>query len=244
MSQHVFAVWDFVCLLKTLFSRIVCTNVPWLPSEDAESTRLLYELLMAEETDKRPDGVDTEGVEAISSHFSLYLAAMEACGADSRPIRGCLDHLRKGRGLAYALRRFDIFEPTCCFVRHTFSTFNEPTPAIAASFVFGREAMTPYFFEPWLAQLKRHKLPNTALLIYYLERHITLDGNEHFQKAARLLDRVCGDDALAWEQAGRAAEAALQARLGLLAGIQKGIRFLRDYNNRERQIPTVENNTS
>jgi hypothetical protein len=61
---------------------------------------------------------------------------------------------------------------------------------------------------------------NTALLAQYLDRHITLDSDDHFPKAAQLLERVCGDDAVAWEQAG---QAALRARLDLLSGIQEGV---------------------
>lgn len=34
MEYHVFAVWDFMCLLKELHSRMVATRAPWLPSRD------------------------------------------------------------------------------------------------------------------------------------------------------------------------------------------------------------------
>jgi hypothetical protein len=31
MEHHVFCMWDFMCLLKELHSRIVITRAPWFP---------------------------------------------------------------------------------------------------------------------------------------------------------------------------------------------------------------------
>ncbi len=31
MEYHVFAVWDFICLLKELYHRLVTTRAPWFP---------------------------------------------------------------------------------------------------------------------------------------------------------------------------------------------------------------------
>ncbi len=224
MSQHAFIVWDFVCLLKALSSRILCTSTPWFPARDPDSARLVYDLLMSEETDETPAllyDINTESTEKRehASHFELYLAAMQEVGANTKPIHDALAFLKTGKSLKFALQQPDILEVTRNFVLQTFATFEKSTQTLAASFTFGREAMLPDFFKAWLDQLRVQKMPNCRLLVYYLERHIHLDSSDHFPKAARMLDNLCGSDSLAWKQVTCEAERALKARLAFLTGM-------------------------
>src|SRR5467141_4940852 len=69
MEHHVFAVWDFMSLLKALQRHLCCNAVPWLPPADHASARLVNEIVLAEESDE-------DGRGGFISHFGLYVRAM------------------------------------------------------------------------------------------------------------------------------------------------------------------------
>jgi hypothetical protein len=81
MEHHVFAVWDFMSLLKTLQVRLCCVGVPWLPAADPQATRFINEIVLAEESDE-------DGQGGYLSHFGLYLRSMTRCGPTPAPSTG------------------------------------------------------------------------------------------------------------------------------------------------------------
>jgi Protein of unknown function (DUF3050) len=94
MEHHVFAVWDFMSLLKILQRQFTCVDVPWLPKGSPRVRRLINEIVLGEESD------DVDGNPA---HFELYRAAMVAAGANTGPIDAFMRDLRCGCSIEAAL---------------------------------------------------------------------------------------------------------------------------------------------
>jgi hypothetical protein len=213
MEHHVFAVWDFMSLLKALQRRLCCTEVPWLPAADSGATRLINEIVLAEESD-----VDDRG--GFISHFALYRRAMICCGADTTTIDGFLVHLRQGRPVPAALASVEVAACMRRFVLQTFRFIEEGDPcAIASAFLFGREDLLPELFQRIVDRLNEETGGELAGFRYYLHRHIGLDGEEHGPMAGQLIVSLCAADEVRWQTVEQAAVTALEARRDLWDGV-------------------------
>jgi hypothetical protein len=207
MEYHVFAVWDFMSLLKALQQRLSCVAVPWLPSTPSIGSRLINEIVVAEETDENGQG-------GYSSHFDLYRRAMIRFGADTSRIDQLLERLRTGQEIRRAMRAVEVPDSIQRFVGHTFDVIESGDLCrIAATFTFGREDLLPDVFQKLVDELDSEVGGGLEEFKYYLHRHVELDGTEHGPMAARLIEELCGDDARQWQTAGAAAAQALAARL-------------------------------
>jgi len=225
MEHHVFAVWDFMSLLKTLQRLLTSVDVPWLPSVNPLGCRFVNEIVVAEESD-----VDGHG--EFVSHFELYRRAMVQCGAKTAAIDGFIDGLRRGQSLPAALESARVAAPARHFVQGTFKIIEEcQLSAIASAFAFGREDLLPGLFQRIVDELNVETRGDLEIFRYYLNRHIGLDGEEHGPMAGRLLRSLCGSDEKQWSLAERAAVTSLEARRELWDGIYSCLRELRKSGN-------------
>ena len=94
MEHHVYAVWDFMSVLKVLQKRLTCMNIPWVPQGSADIRYLINQIVLDEESDV---GVDGNRI----SHFELYIQAMEQVGSDTRPILSLINHLTANGYLSF-----------------------------------------------------------------------------------------------------------------------------------------------
>ncbi len=217
MESHVFAVWDFMSLLKALQTRLTCTSVPWSPTRLPESRRFINEIVLGEESDL------FEG--RAVSHFELYLEAMDEFAADTTPIRDLLAHPTvNGSTSVHAFRTpADAPAEARAFVDHTFELIRSASlPALAAAFTFGREDLIPGVFRALVRELDAR---SNALskFVWYLERHIEVDGEDHGPLSLRMVADLCGEEEALWDAAAQAAEDAIHARLALWDGILERI---------------------
>lgn len=213
MEHHVFAVWDFMTLLKVLQVQLTSVEVPWLPKGDPVCRRLINEIVLGEESDEAPGG-------AYASHFELYRQAMVQCGADTAAVDSVLARIAQGDSILKALVAAEAPRVAAEFVMSTWRTVVSHQPhAVAAAFTFGREEVIPDMFRQLVADLNAGFAGQLDLMQYYLRRHIELDQDHHAPLAKRMLSQLCGDDDQKWREATDAAVRAVKARIALWDGI-------------------------
>jgi hypothetical protein len=211
MESHVFAVWDFMSLLKALQLRLTCVSVPWAPTAWPESRRFINEIVLGEESDL------CNG--RAASHFELYLEAMHECGADTGHIQGLLRTVRQGSKL-FSDGSSQAPAAAQRFVGETFRLIDEgKLHTLAAAFTFGREDVIPDMFRELVRDLNAEQPGKFSKFLWYLERHIEVDGEDHGPLSLRMVADLCGNDDHAWEEAALAAAGAIEARLALWDGI-------------------------
>lgn len=217
MESHVFAVWDFMSLLKTLQRALTCVEVPWVPSKFPASRRLVNEIVLGEES-------DLYGTRPVS-HFELYVGAMRECGASTGSIEDFLGRLRAGAVWSIALAMCGAPEAAYRFVQSTFAIIESGRlHAIAAAFTFGREDLIPDMFRGFVREQDTMLSGRLATLRWYLDRHIEVDGEEHGPMALQMVSELCGTDSVKWSEAAEAAETALRARIALWDGVAASIK--------------------
>lgn len=215
MQHHVFAVWDFMSLLKSLQRELTCVAVPWIPVGSADTRYLINEIVIGEESD-----VDAAGNRM--SHFELYLEAMKQAGADTAQVDSLITALTAGQPVAAALQTAGVPEAVAAFVNNTFSTIHTGKPWVqAAVFTFGREDLIPGMFITFVKALQESNPGKVAVFQYYLERHIEVDGDHHAHLAYAMTEQLCGDDEQKWAEATEAVQQALQARIDLWHSIRQ-----------------------
>ena len=111
------------------------------------------------------------------------------------------------------------------FLDFSFNSIREGKPhCIAAAFTFGREDVIPDMFLEIIQQSQTSPDDGRySKLLYYLNRHIELDGDEHGPISLKMVENLCGDDNTKWMEALITAKSALQQRIGLWSLISTAI---------------------
>lgn len=218
LEYHVFAVWDFMSLLKSLQNKLTCTNIPWTPIGSPSTRYLINEIVVAEETDISING-------ERQSHFEMYLEAMEATRANTAPINDLLNTIDSTKNVFTAITNSNLPEGIVTFLNFTFNiAFYGKPHEIAAAFTFGREDLIPKMFTKLLKELQTNfPEKNLSKLVYYFERHIELDADEHGPMAMQMINELCENDSKKWEEVETISIKALQKRVSLWNAINDHI---------------------
>jgi Protein of unknown function (DUF3050) len=211
MSDHVFAVWDFMCLAKRLQRDLTCWEELWKPPQRPALARFINGVIFGEESD-----VDSDG--HACSHFGLYLAGMREVGAPTEPAEDFIGLIRAGIDARSSLVAVGASQAVQQFVSHTLRVVNEGTTIeVLAAFLFGREDLIPEMFSRLLPRWNDSK--DARHFAYYVNRHIELDGDDHGPSGLRALAQMAEGDASAWRLASCAAQSAILARIELWDGV-------------------------
>ncbi|TXD46667.1 DUF3050 domain-containing protein [Polaribacter sp. IC073] len=217
MELHVFAVWDFMSLLKALQINLTCVSIPWVPVKNAELARFINEITVAEESDYDANGV-------IKSHYEMYLTAMFEVGAKTANINNFINELRGNGSIEKPLENLEVPTAVKEFLNFTFETIKtNKNHLIAAAFTFGREDVIPDMFINIIEKASLENRKSYDSFTYYLKRHIELDGDEHGPLSLKMIEELCGSDAEKWNEVLETAKKALQVRMNLWSSIERQI---------------------
>jgi hypothetical protein len=218
LESHVYAVWDFISLLKSLQSKLTCTTTPWFATQNPETRYLINEIVLAEESDLTIDGKRL-------SHYEMYVDAMRSCGAVTSELESFLQNVVDTKNVFIAIKQSDLHPKIKAFLDFTFRVIEEgKAHKIAAAFTFGREDLIPNMFTEILKNFQQN-FPETDLskLIYYFERHIELDADEHGPMAMQMITELCEEDDHKWKEVEEVSILALEKRIGLWDAIEEKI---------------------
>ena len=209
METHVFAVWDFMSLVKALQIDLTSVELPWTPTKDNISRRLINEIVLGEESD-----IDQQ--ENPTSHYELYLEAMETIGANTEKIKKFVSNVIDCNNYKLAVSKSEIPNAAVDFMNFTFDIIDtKKTHIIASVFTFGREDLIPDMFINIVKTLNEKPGSKTNDLLYYLERHIEIEGDEHGPMALKMISGLCGNDQEKWNDAIKYSNEALKQRIKL-----------------------------
>lgn len=217
MKYHVYAVWDFMSLLKTLQNNLTCTRVPWYPVGSATTRHLINEIVVGEESD-----VDAMGVR--KSHFELYIDGMLQAGANEAPILNFIEAIKQGKDFETAFQESNTPSAAREFVDFTFEVIgSEKAYLQAAIFTFGREDLIPGMFMSLVNELHKTFPESVSVFKYYLERHIEVDGDHHSHLALEMTEQLCQENESFWAEASTYSLRSLQKRIALWDGVYEEI---------------------
>lgn len=216
-EAHVFAVWDFMSLVKKLQIELTTVRLPWKPSGSPSTARLINEIVWGEESDINNDGVSM-------SHFEMYLEAMKDINANTDTVLDFIESLPEAGSILSSIEKAELPNYIKNFLLFTFETIETKSlHEIAAVFTFGREDLIPDMFIEMLQKMNVKGNDSLANMVYYFERHIEVDGDEHGPMALKMIEDLCQEDPFKWDEAIKRAKEALQHRINLWTGIHQSL---------------------
>ena len=223
MEYHIFAVWDFMSIVKELQHHICPSGHPWVPSKYTKNgiAHLINEIIFSEESDKDQNS-------RFFSHFDLYIMAMKDIDANTENINKFISkQCGNFNTLSENIDGIDIPQESLEFVRSTFNCLStNKISNIAAIFTYGRETTIPDMFIKVLNQIDSNNLLFSNLRLY-INRHIEIDSSRHGPLSLQLFEHTCDNNQEIYDEAIEYAIISINKRIGLWDGVLRKIKKLR-----------------
>ena len=214
MKSHVYAVWDFMSILKSLQNDLTVTSVPWIPPTNINAARFINEIVISEESDE----VEFSPSKYIS-HYGLYLYAMKEVNAFCEPVESLVADITKKTPWEIALQnnktRYSNIIPKGTLKVSTSAKLHQKM----AHFFFGREDPIPVMFQNILTEIENKNI-KAKMFKAYLDRHIQLDGDDHGPLSIKILESICEENTQLWDEVYESAIETIEARIKLWDSIE------------------------
>jgi len=221
-NAHVYAVWDFMSLLKFLQINLTSISIPWFPSKNTTTAKLINEIVAGEETDEDQEGQPV-------SHFEMYIDSIEEFGLNTSEIINNLNTLNNIETIDKDIEKLNIKSYVKDFLKFTFSVIKRgKIHEVASVFTFGREDLIPDMFIPLIEGINSEN-NDLNKLIYYFKRHIEVDGDMHGPMSMEMLSYLCNNEPSKISESALIAEKALLARISLWDGIENEIKTKKNH---------------
>mgnify|MGYP001210003162 CR=1 FL=1 len=214
MEFHIYAVWDFMSIVKSLQDFICPSTYPWRPNKYTRNgiAHLINEIVFSEESDVDED-------DNYFSHFDLYVSAMNDVGADSSKAINFIEN--------FELHEYNLSEvpkESFKFIQNTFNCIkSNKLSNIAAIFTYGRETTIPDMFSKILSKIDKKDIRYNNLRLY-IRRHIEVDSSRHGPLSIQLFNYTCENNQDIFDEAVEYAIKAIEARILLWDGVLKKIK--------------------
>ncbi|UTJ05463.1 DUF3050 domain-containing protein [Arcobacter roscoffensis] len=218
MQSHVFVVWDFMSIVKTLQLELTSMTYPWTPNtKTIVSRRLINDIVLSEESD-----YDDKGI--IKSHFEFYIECMQQSEACTKDIETLISKLEKQENIFDIIKSLELSNELKEFLTFTFEIIeSKEIHNISALLTFGRENLIPDMFITFVDNFDCNDKEKISKFEYYLNRHIDVDGHEHGPMSLTMMNELCGTDENKWEEVKQTSIKALELRIKLWNSIYKEI---------------------
>ena len=229
MENHIFAVWDFMSLLKSLQNQLTCTSVPWIPTKNPVLTQFINEIVLGEES-------DFNELDEPKSHFEMYLEAMDQINAEKTDIEFLIKNIKSGKNTEHSIELLNIHDAVKNFVQYSFEIIRtKQIHKIASAFTYGREDIIPDMF---IAIINEVDPDNTKYpkLKYYFDRHIEIDGDLHGPLSHKMLIELCGDDQKKWDEVYIVGKTSLENRVRLWDAVLDQIVKKNSISNHQKSL--------